>query len=176
MRMYVDSDLPASNLNWEPWRATDYTWSSKLGVEKATVTLGSRARAAAGAVREGRPGPGLARAAMATVTQAWPGRSRQGPARNNWAENGTRTKRLENCDVAMRQTWKSGNWILCLRRRGRPVPRQLSVTVKFEEIPLFNQRVGAELLRGIAPFATLERFVVYCSTESWAAPPVRGPI
>ena len=36
---------------------------------------------------------------------------------------------------------------------------------KFEQIPLFylDPRGGAAPLRGIAPIATLERFVVYCS-------------
>ena len=44
-------------------------------------------------------------------------------------------------------------------------------SVKFEQFPLPYPRSCAAPLQGIAPIATLERFVVYCSCEQiiWAA-------
>ena len=50
-------------------------------------------------------------------------------------------------------------------------------SVKFEQIPLFYPRGRAAPLRGITPIATLERFVVYCSSELIISgpPPGRGP-
>ena len=51
------------------------------------------------------------------------------------------------------------------------------MSVKFEQIPFFYPRGCAAPLREITPIATLERFVVYCSSEliiSGSAPG-RGP-
>ena len=49
----------------------------------------------------------------------------------------------------------------------------LQVSSESESIPLFYPRGCAAPQRGIAPIATLERFVVYCSYEQniLAAPP-----
>ena len=57
------------------------------------------------------------------------------------------------------------------------VPTNLSKKKKIENIPLFYPRGCAAPLRGIAPIATLERFVVYCSSELIisARPPGAGP-
>ena len=50
-------------------------------------------------------------------------------------------------------------------------------SLKFEQIPLFYPRGSAAPLQGIAAIATLERFVLYCSSELIisGSTPVSGP-
>ena len=91
-------------------------------------------------------------------------------------DDGRRCNSGSRCvsDETTRRVFSSaaaGNWSLAV------IELDVLCALKFDQIPLFDPRGGAAPLRGIAPIATLERFVslLLVRADYICRAPGRGP-